>query len=259
MLSALHTIDRYPFDLGNPVFAQYPAMKLGERRAVEHFAKKLLPNAYALGGDILTAPPIYALPSGANLICEALHRHLGLEMEILQQTESPGAFESEEDFAAYGDYARLDYATRRAFEPDEDVVFDAAKFRGREIIFVNDINVTGSQMRRMRALLAKAQPRVIHWLLILDVAPRIGRRFPHLESEINHSRLADGEELADFLCRSELTFTGKFVARLLSYSVETWARICRSLDRSTRHAIREAILADGAYPSEVFGEKLAML
>ena len=259
LLSTLHTITRYPPDLSHPLFEHYPAMKFGERSAVEYFAAGLMHGARALGGDVLTSPPVRGLPSGANLICEALHRRIGTQMETLRATDPPAAFKSEAEFAALGDYARLDYAARREAGTDDDVVFNAGEFRGREIVFVNDINVTGSQMRRMKALLAKARPRAIHWLLILDVVPHIGRRFPHLESEINHSRLAEGEELIDFLRRSELTFTGKFVARLLSYSLESWARICRSLDRSTRRAIRQAILAEGVYPSEVFGKKLAML
>ena len=258
MRRALHTIDRYPLDLRHPVFVHYPAMKFGERGAVEHFARLLEPVARGLGCDILTAPPVLRLPSGANLVCEALARRLGMEMEALRLAEEPGAFESEAEFAQMGDYARLDYRARQA-EPDEDVTFDADKFRDKEVIFVNDINVTGSQQERMIRLLAPARPRAVHWVLILDVVPDIGRCFPHLESEINHSRFADQDELIAFLRNADLTYTGKFVARLLSYGIESWARICRSLDRAKRRAIREAILAEGAYPDAVFGEKLALL
>ena len=258
VLRALHTINSYPFHLHHPVFARYPAMKFGEREAVEHFARLLEPAARSLGGDILTAPPVHGLPSGANLICEALARRLGMETEVLRLFDAPGAFESEAEFAQAGDYARLDYATRQA-EQEPDAVFDAAKFRGKSVVFVNDINVTGSQQERMMRLLAPARPRAVHWLLIVDVAPGVGRRFPHLESEINHSRLADRDELIAFLRLAELTYTGKFVARLLSYGIESWTRICRSLDRATRSAIREAILAEGVYPEAIFGEKLALL
>ena len=114
-------------------------------------------------------------------------------------------------------------------------------------------------MRRMKTLLREARPRAIHWLLILHVGPRIGRRFPHLESEINHFRLSERRELVAFLRNADLTFTGKFVARLLSYGLESWTRICRPLDRSTRRAIRETILTEGLYSGEVFREKLAIL
>ncbi len=258
MHCALHTIDRYPLDLRHPIFARYPAMKFGERGAVEYFARLLEPVARALGGDILTSPPVRRLPSGANLVCEALARRLGMDMEVLRQTDAPGTFESEAEFARLGDYARLDYAARQA-QADDEATFDAAKFEGRTVVFVNDINVTGSQQERIMRLLAPARPRAIHWLLIVDVVPEIGRCFPHLESEINHSRLADQDELIAFLRSAELTYTGKFVARLLSYGVESWMRIGRSLDRSTRRAIREAIQAEGAYPDTVFGEKLALL
>lgn len=259
LLRALHTIDRYPLDLSHPIFARYPAMKFGERRAVEYFAELLSAEANALRGDVLVSPPIRRLPSGANLVCEALHKRLGLDMEVLRLTDPPDAFESEAEFAKWGDYAKLDFATRASIEPDEDVAFDHARLRGRTVIFVNDINVTGSQMRRIAPSLERAQPRAIHWLLILKVVPEVGRRYPHLESEINHSRYAKSDELIDFLRRADLTPTCKFVARLLTYGRESWARMCRSLDASRRRAIREAILAEGAYSGPLFREKIAML
>ncbi len=266
MLSALHTIKCYPPDLGNPIFRQYPAMKFGERHSVEHFARLLAPLAARMieksrGREcVLTSPPVRGLPSGANLLCEALQKKLGgIEIVPLRLTEPPEPFESDAEFQAYGDYARLDYETRRVCQFDDaDIAYEGERIRGRDVIFVNDINVTGSQMRLMKTVLSRARPRRIHWLLILDVARRIGRRFPQLENEINCSRFSGRDEIISFLRRSELQYTGKFVARLLSFGTSSLERIFQSIDAATRHAIARAIAAEGVYCGEPFREKIAL-
>jgi len=48
VLRALHTITSYPPDLRHPVFAHYPAMKYGERPAIDHYARLLAPLAGAM-------------------------------------------------------------------------------------------------------------------------------------------------------------------------------------------------------------------
>ena len=266
MLSALHTIKCYPPDLSHPVFAHYPAMKFGERRSVEHFAALLTPLAQRLIAQargracVLASPPVGGLPSGANLLCEGLQAKLGgIEVLPLRLADLPEPYESDAEFQAYGDYAKLDHKTRRQCQfKDEQIAFDGERIRGRDVIFVNDINVTGSQMRRMREVLSRARPHRIHWLLILNVAGRIGRRFPQLESEINHSRFTGQDELISFLRRSELCYTSKFVARLLSFGTASLERIFRSIDVATRRGIARAIAAEGSYSGETFREKIAL-
>jgi pyrimidine operon attenuation protein/uracil phosphoribosyltransferase len=266
LLSALHAIKCYPPDLANPVFAHYPAMKFGERRSVEHFTQLLAPLAQRMiagsrGREcVLTSPPVGGLPSGANLLCAGLQARLGgIEAVPLRLAEPQEPYESDAEFEAYGDYAKLDYKTRRLCQfKDDEIAFDGERIRGRDVIFVNDINVTGSQMRRMRDVLSKARPHRIHWLLILNVAGRIGRRFPHLENEINHSRFSGQDELISFLRRSELCYTGKFVARLLSFGTSSLERIFLSIDGATRRGIARAIAAEGSYSGETFREKIAL-
>lgn len=273
MLLSLHTIASYPPDLANPVFERYSAMKYGERRAVRHYARRLAPMAAALIREaprrewILTSPPVRDLPSGANLVCEALHAELrrampeiGIALETLRLVDDVGAYQSNEDFEAYGDYAKLDLETRRASQigSDDEVAFERARFAGREVIFVNDINVTGAQMQRIRALIEVARPAEIHWLLIANTLVDVGRRFPQLESDINHSRLSRREEVISLLRGAELRHTGKLVARVLSFGTVGLARIFQSLDTATRRALRRAIEADALYASDFFREKVAM-
>src|SRR5271170_6864905 len=79
LLSALHTIQDYPFALNDPIFAQYPAMKLGHSESVDCFARLLAPMirqwmVHTPPADrdwVLTSPPLQGLPCGANLVCRA--------------------------------------------------------------------------------------------------------------------------------------------------------------------------------------------
>jgi PRTase ComF-like len=267
---ALHEIRSYPFDLEHPVFTHYPAMKFGDLSAVRHFARQLTPLAVRLhreqrdGDWVLTSPPVQTLPSGANLLCEAVHKELrrrGISSDLsgLRLEQDPQPFESEEEFRALGDYAKLDREARVQSQAAEahDIRFAPEDFRDKHVIFVNDINVTGAQMQSMHSLLSRARPRSLNWLLIVDVAPEIGRRHPGLESEINHSRLAKDDELIAFLRRAELRYTGKFVARLLSFGSRRLAGIFRHLDAATRDAIRDAVVREGSYSRDFFSEKIA--
>jgi PRTase ComF-like len=257
MLSALHTIKRHPPDISFPVFAHYPAMKLGEDAAVDHYALSLAPLADRMiatdrgGGWVLTSPPVRNLPSGANLLCRRLQAVLhGTRLERLRlvdrtQFVSPGAFRE------HGDYAKLDYDARRdAQYAVSDVAFDRAALRGRNVIFVNDINVTGSQLRWIEEVLETARPRAIHWLLILNTDTAVGRRFPQLEDDINRSRFAGPGELASFLNEASFRATTKLVSRLLGYGAEGLGCILAALDPARRRGLVRAMFEDGAYSEE---------
>jgi hypothetical protein len=264
VFSALHRLESYPPDLQHSIFAQYPAMKYGERRAVEHYARLLAPRAAEMIATapldewVLTSPPVRSLPSGANLLCGALSRRLGLRRERLDLVDDPQPFRDEKQFAAYGDYAKLDYRTRCAVQYRADEVsYDEAALRGRQVVFVNDINVTGAQMRWIGAVLERAAPRAVHWLYIVDVAPQIGRAFPQVEDEINSSRLAGRDEIAAFLRDAELRCTTKLAARLLGFGSTSLERIFRSIDAAKRRGLLEALYADATYASEFLKRKLA--
>lgn len=264
MLSALHTINCYPPNIPGGILSHYPAMKFGEDKAVDRFALMLAPLADRMIGTardsewVLTSPPVRNLPSGANLLCERLQALLhGTRLEHLRLTDS-SQFESAELFETRGDYAKLDYAARRRAQYGvNDVAFDRAALRGRNIVFVNDINVTGSQLRWIEQVLETARPRTIHWLLILNTVPGIGRNFPRLEDEVNRSRYSDEEELAGFLRSVDFRCTTKLAARLLGHGAEALRHILAALDGSTRRSLVRAMFDDGLYSDEFLREKFA--
>jgi hypothetical protein len=277
MLSALHTISSYPPDLADPVFAHYPAMKFGHRQSVDRFADMLVPLAVRMVTQsqppvrewVLTSPSLRGLPCGANLVCRALHPRLcralpdgfTLDFEAAAHVGPWPQIQDAAEFEQYGEYSKQSVEVRRAIRLgiDRNIAFDAEKIRGRGVIYFNDINVTGAQMERTKAVYAPAQPEALHWLLIVNVEAGIGRRFPHVENEINRSGLAELDAFVSFLQTADLQYTGKLVSRLLAYDAATLERIFRSLDPFRRRGLRQAILDEDRYGSAFFEEKLQVV
>lgn len=270
--SALHTIAAYPPDLGDPIFTHYPAMKFGHRRSVRRFAERMAPVAAQWIAQsryrdwVLTSPPLKGLPCGANLLCRAIHAILAaklpdgvnLSLENLGEHVPHAPLGSAIEFERYNEYSKLDLETRQEIqsEDEDESQYDLDRFRDRCVIFVNDINVTGTQLDWIGNLLRPPLARKLHCLLILDVEPRVGRRFAHLESEINNSRYSRCDELISFLRDCEFDCTGKLIARLISYDAAELEHVLRALEPAKRTLIRRAILDEGLYGGALFAEKM---
>jgi hypothetical protein len=277
MLSALHTINTYPFDLAAPIFAHYPAMKLGHLESVSAFAELLAPMALQMIGDapaedagwVLTSPPLHRLPSGANLVCRALR---GLLAKALPAGQAPQLasiavrwtrrpLRTAAEFEDYNGYSKLDldrrhqqYSARRG-----RLICDGADFAGRSALFVNDINVTGTQLAEITRLLHDAGVKRLDILLIVQVDREIGCAFPQLEHEINTSRIGEPGEFVACLRDGEFEPTAKLIWRLLSHDTETLAAIFDALRAPKRRLLYRAILQEDLYGGPLFEEKMRIV
>jgi hypothetical protein len=274
VLSALHTIRTYPFGPGSPIFAHYPAMKFGHLASANYFAELLAPMALQAIADVatkgrgwvLTSPPLRGLPCGANLVCRALCGRLA---EALPDGQAPRLvsmdargtirpFSRQADFEAYDAYSKHDLNKRRQFylACHDSVTYDLAGFEGRHAIFVNDINVTGTQLATITKLLQSAGVKSLDVLLIVNVDRKIGCAFPQLEHEINTSRITDLPEFTAFLSDCEFDPTGKLIGRLMSHDPRELAAIFEALRPPKRQLLRRAILQEGRYGGPLFKEKI---
>jgi hypothetical protein len=273
MLSALHTISTWPFDLESPVFAHYPAMKLGHFESVNYFAELMTPMASKLLGDepeadrgwVLTSPLLWGLPCGANLLCRAIHGQLAKilpsgQVPYLDQMEVQGPripFRNRADFESYNNYSKYDLRQREQFRStlDATATCDLSRFEGRRTIFVNDINVTGTQLATITKLLQSAGVKSLDVLLIVNVDQKIGCAFPQLENEINASRIAGLPAFTAFLRDCEFEPTGKLISRLMSYDPHELGAIFEALRPPKRRMLHSAILREGLYGGPLFNEK----
>src|SRR5439155_20466980 len=132
-------------------------------------------------------------------------------------------------------------------------------FRGRSILFVNDIKVTGTHQRYMQQAFAKVDPPQICWLYILAIDREIAEAEPEVEYAINHSRIASFEEFGDLLATHNLEYTSRCITRLLSYESSHLAKLFQILDVGRKQTILELATAEGRFSGDYFKEKIDLL
>jgi hypothetical protein len=246
---ALHTIAALPLDPQFPLFRHYPAMKLGARDAVAFFVAQLVPRVRELlaaspAGWVVTVPPLFVLPAGANLIARGVCRELARLggapplVELCYSAPDPATAHLEMPATDYSRASVRDRVTsrRQLYEGRSRIAIDAAQFRGRAVLFVNDINVTGTQQHFMRRALTPAGPASLHWLHVLQVDPALGRAHPELEYTLNHLQLASFAELAELVADPATEHTARCADRLLGCDPVALAPVLRRLGaaRATR-------------------------
>lgn len=274
-VSALHIVNELPLDPDFPLFQHYPTMKLGVRESVREYGRLLLPLAREAvarrpeSADwVITAPPFFAVPAGANLvageICRqltaALPSHVSLRATDLRLTVPTGdALKNvrADDYSSKGVEARIE-ERRRLFD-DRTPAFDPAVFRGRAVLFVNDINVTGTQQSFMQQAFEAAGPSSVDWLYIIQVDPRIGRSNPELEHTLNHFHLETFEAFAEVVARADIDFTSRCVRRLLAYPAARLEPLFRALNDTRRRRLYDLATEERVYTRAEDVATLALL
>ena len=276
-LYALHTITTLPLDPRFPLFAHYPAMKIGVRESVRYYASLLAPLATEIITSepetmewVVTAPPLYAIPAGANLLAWEVYRilagsaasHLSIrEVNIRYALPIPSMTRHllpGDDYSSSGIDHRI--RNRQALHEGEGAPkLDPADFRGSAVLYVNDINVTGTQQYYMQRALDAVHPASIHWLYVIQVDPSLGRSNPEVEYSLNYLNLDSFEDFAEIVARADIEYTSRCVARLFAYPQAQLEPLFRSLEATRRKRLHLLASAEGAYTGEGNQAKLALL
>lgn len=281
-LYALHTITTLPLDPRFPLFEHYPAMKIGVRESVRYYASLLAPLAAEIIAAepetmewVVTAPPLYAIPAGANLLAWEVYRiltermlagrspsHLSIrEVNIRYALPIPSMTRHVlpgDDYSSSGVDHRI--RNRQAVHEGEGAPkLDAADFRGRAVLYVNDINVTGTQQFYMQRALDALHPASIHWLYVIQVDPALGRSNPEVEYSLNYLNLDSFEDFAEIVANADIEYTSRCVARLFAYPQSQLEPLFRSLEARRRKRLHQLASAEGAYTGEGNEAKLALL
>ena len=273
-ITCLHRINATPINPSDAIFREYSAFKLGVTRSVRHFAELLLPLVKGLiacepgSGDwILTAPAISAqTPAAANLLCWELFRLCQSErdlsarkltlVDIRHDSESLASIDWKDPTTSQ-DYARLDYAHRLTErERFSQRLVPNPEFRGRPVLFVNDICVTGAQQHTMKQYFERAEAACVRWLYVIAVDPEIGRSNPKMEWQIN---FAPFEDLLQMVSREPIQFTSKCVQRLMNLSIPELDQILRALNRERRTRLVELAVLNGFQHVDGFYEQMELV
>ena len=275
-LRSLRTIEKLPIDYGDEFFRHYPLQKLGVTESVAYYGAQLsrlaedaITQSLPECSDwVTTGPPYNVLPGGANLLCSYIYEDLKSKLpesvtlslvHIPVQTDNLEIKDSE-SLHNYHDYSMLTQEERNQLHQESRrSLIEPRDFRGRSILFVNDIKVTGTQQRRMERDFAEMDPPQICWLYILTIAPEIAEARPEVEYEINHSSIASFEEFSDLLATHDLEYTARCITRLLSYESSKLAKLCEMLDVGKKNAILELATAEGRFSGDYFKDKIDLL
>jgi hypothetical protein len=106
------------------------------------------------------------------------------------------------------------------------------------VLFINDINVTGTQQLYVQRTMESVHPASIHWLYVIQVEPALGRSNPEIEYELNHLKHETFEDFGEIVARTNIDYTSRCVERLLRYPVERLKPLLRSLDPARHKGCR---------------------
>ncbi len=274
-ITSLHRINQLPLDADAEIFRQYPAFKLGVADGVRHYAQLLLPLVKSLIASepehtdwVFTAPAIAArTPAAANLLCWELFdlymREPGAGasqksslIDLQYDSESATTIDWK-DPAKSQDYAKLEFADRVAErEKSSRRLVRNSDFRGRSILFVNDMCVTGAQQHTMQQYFESVEVACVRWLYAIVVDPAIGRTNPTIESQIN---FAPFEDLLRMVSREQIQFTGKCVQRLMHLNAAELEQVLRALNAERRARLLELATLNGFQNLDGFQEQMQLV
>jgi len=272
----LRTIEKLPIDFSDEFFRHYPRVKLGVTESVDYFGSQLsrvtediITQSLPESTDwVITGQAYNVLPGAPNLLCSYIHADLkkklpdSIKLSLVNLREPTDDLEikDSESLNKYHNYATFKQQQRtEVYAELPEPLFDPRDFRGRSILFVNDIKVTGTHQRYMQQVLDKLNPRQICWLYILEIDKEIAEAEPEVEYAINHSSVAGFEEFADLLATHNVEYTSRCITRLLSYDLSQLEELFAMLDVGRKRKILEVAIAEGRFSGELFKDKIDLL
>lgn len=263
---SLHRIVSLPVDLSEPIYEHYSLFKMGVQRDVLHYAELLAPIVKDLiaakperADWVLTSPPYHAIRSAANLLCCSTH-------DILKGTLPPTVAPSiahihhEQGFAlvnSRGDYSMLSLKDRMASRHNSiGPITKNNGFYGRPVIFINDINVTGTQQREMQRYFDSIGAAAVCWLYIIEIEESIGRSEPQIEHSINNSTPLSISQFGRVLADEDIRYTSKCIWRLFAYTMEELRTLLGFLDDARKREILQMVTAEGRFTGDQLQAKM---
>ncbi len=270
---ALMAIEEWPQDLESSLFHTYPAMKLGHIPSANAYGDQLAVVAARICREattpvVVTTPPVYRLPAGANLLARAVYRRMvgqGFDVTLFEplNTRHATGFSNGGHQRLDKDYCKTGLEERVAARARQHRALDTTGmqeiYEGRTLIIVNDIHVSGTQQRFMYQTCCAFRAHTCHWLYVFKVSPVLGRNHPGLESDITHSRLQDPETFTGLLADPEMDHTLRCLERLLHAPEDTFRAITANLSVPLRRHLHALARLEGCFDSALFENKMTML
>lgn len=229
------------------ILEPYSRLKLGFHDAVEFYSyalatpvrKRVLRDA---GAWIVTGPARATVPAAANLLAS---RVTALVAPAAPVREAPLRRAPDVGRFPRAHYGGLDLQARReAMRRSSTVWHPHPSYAGASVVYINDVNVTGTQESLVRTFLVESGVRRVHWQYILEIEG--GRGAPQtVETMLNESTIRSPAELAGAARDAELTVTSKLLWRLFSWDDDAFDQVVGVFSRQTRGEILGLLRDEG--------------
>lgn len=230
--------------------ALYSRYKYGSRDAVDTFADILADLAPAVGNDDLavTAPASRAVPIGADLLADGVLRVVN-HARALKGVRPAVRPKLHRHAVPAEDYGARDAAGRRELLARERISGIPDLFRGRDVVIVDDLWVTGASAEVTVDAVSRYAPRSVTYLVIATVEPGYAARRPEVEHDLNHAAIHDLPTLAG-LCRTgPVTVNQRFCKFVLRQGPESVTAWLAGIPDAVAWELYSAVLAEG-FPLE---------
>lgn len=277
-MHALARIRGLGLPLDEPLVAHYPAMKLGGFAAVAFFADLISERVQSVmdgrdpGGRkvwLITSPPFFHLPSAANLLAERVYEILQrrrthrVEFTELRLKAAARQHVGEQSVRRTLDYSRSSQRDRaierQAVLARIETEGLSARLAGREVLFINDINVTGTQQASLEEVLSPLGVRESDWFYIFDVERALAQAHPELEHRINTFPRQDRENWISLMNQAGTRPTARCLSRLLLTGMEEFASLLSELQPAVLRSLHTLAVAEGRFEAPEFDGKMALL
>jgi hypothetical protein len=238
---------------------EYSRFKYGDTRPAraygEAMARHLLPRLLAVtGGDICVTSSAYraAPPASASLLTPFLHAaqaFIGL---------TPTPFKVHRSRPTDGDYATLDTTARRRVMRETAFSLPAGvELRGKHIVALDDIRVTGAHETALNQLFSAHAARGVTHIHILEAA--CDECSPTLEASLNDVAVADIDDLIALARSADFALNARFGKRILTETPEILRKFIRSVPAGLVQRLLEDAAGDGLDGMERYRSGFAAL
>jgi hypothetical protein len=180
--------DDRPFDAG-----AYSRFKYGSEREAAGYGTRLAallldvhPALPEHERDVVLASAAYKhTPSAAHAAFRALHAGL-LDLGVFVPVTR-----IRRENVVEGDYGTLGAADRERLMRENGLSVDRAAVRGKHVVVLDDVRITGSHERSIDRLMATVSPASVTFLYLLELDAGQAAADPTFEDRLNHQQVRD--------------------------------------------------------------------
>ncbi|SFC70072.1 PRTase ComF-like [Flexibacter flexilis DSM 6793] len=217
ILNDIQTIDNQFVCADERLFdsALYSRFKYGSGQAAAHYAAQMYEVlrdklTQVSGQWLITASAYKYVPTASNAIADAIYALITNNLPAIKIEKIK--IRRQRLFAS--DYGNLDEEQRKNLMRQTDLQIDEEQVKGRNLIVVDDICVTGSHERRIAEMLGKTQVAQVYFLYVGQCRPPV---VPNVEHRLNHEWMKSVENLLYIIENEYFIINARVCKFLLSY------------------------------------------